>query len=241
MAKCPFAVWKPLPENKTADEIDPRIVILHTAVANVPSLFGFFGKVEETKESHFFISSQGVIEQYMDTERQADANRNANDFAISVENQDNAKNPIAPMSDKQLEANIKLFRWCSDVHPKIKRQRCDKWNGSGYGYHSMWGAPSQWTPVKGKTCPGSARIAQFEKIMIPALIAPYSGDGEEDEMRTWFVRGPKGDVYVFDGVVLRPANSTVYRGILKMYGTEGDPWQDWSQAQIDAVPKMPGN
>lgn len=177
MAKCPFAVWRPLPENATADAIDPRVVILHTAVANVPSLYGFFGQMSETKESHFFVASNGVIEQYMDTERQADANRYANRFAISVENQDNAKNPIVPMTPDQLDANIRLFRWCSDTHTKIKRQRCDRWDGSGYGYHTMWGAPSQWTPVEGKSCPAPERIRQFEEIMIPAL----TGAGRESE------------------------------------------------------------
>lgn len=177
MARCPFAVWRPLPENANADKIVPRVVILHTAVANVPSLFGFFAKLSETKESHFYVASNGVIEQYMDTERQADANREANDFAISVENQDNAANPIQPMTPEQLDANIRLFRWCSDVHPTIKRQRCEKWDGSGYGYHTMWGAPSRWTPVAGKTCPAPARIDQFNKIMIPALTSP----GRESE------------------------------------------------------------
>lgn len=169
--RCPFAVWKPLPENNTADRIDPRIVILHTAVANVTTLYGYFSRLDETLESTFFINNFGIIEQYMDTERQADANRYANDFAISVENQDNAANPIAPMTPAQLDANIRLFRWCSDVHPKIKRQRCDRWDGSGYGYHTMWGAPSMWTPVS-KSCPSPARIKQFEEIMIPSLVAP---------------------------------------------------------------------
>lgn len=186
--RCPFAVWRPLPENATADRIDPRIVILHTAVANVPSLYGFFANIHETLESTFFVASNGVIEQYMDTERQADANRDANDFAISVENQDNAANPIHPMTPEQLEANIRLFRWCSDVHPKIKRQRCDKWNGSGYGYHTMWGAPSHWTPYV-KTCPAPSRIKQFEEIMIPALVTPSFE--EDDEMLSGYDKSPE--------------------------------------------------
>lgn len=174
MARCPFAIWKPLPENATADEIDPRVAILHTAVSQALSLYPYFVRPEITVETHFYTRFDGVIEQYMDTERQADGNRDANEFSVSLENQDNAVNPIAPMTEAQLRSDIKLFSWLSDVHPKIKRQRCDRWDGSGYGYHSMWGAPSHWTPVAGKTCPGAARIKQFEEIMLPALIVPVS-------------------------------------------------------------------
>lgn len=64
---------------------------------------------------------------------------------------------------------------------------------------------------------------------------------EDDDMKTWFVRSPDGSVYVFDGVVLRDANDEAYRSILKMYGTQGNPWQEWSQEQIDAVPKAHNN
>lgn len=170
MAICPFTEWRPLPENKTADHIDPRVAILHTAVSNARSLWSFFNSPGENLETHFYVRSDGTAEQYLDTDRQADGNRDANDFAVSVENQDNAASPIVPMTDAQLAMNIRIFSWLSDVHPKIKRQRCDRWDGSGYGYHTMWGAPSHWTPVVGKTCPSPSRIKQFEEIMIPTLL-----------------------------------------------------------------------
>lgn len=186
MAKCPFAIWRPLPENAYADLIDPRIVILHTAVSSASSLFPYFSRDDVKVETHFYVRSDGKIEQYLDTTRQADGNRDANDFAISVENQDNAKDPILPMTPNQLIANIDLFRWLSDVHPKIKRQRCDRWDGSGYGYHSMWGAPSRWTPSAGKTCPTPARIKQFNDVMIPVLTSPVPLVQEDEDMLPGF-------------------------------------------------------
>lgn len=171
MARCPFAVWKPLPENQTQPRIVPRVAIVHTAVSSAPSLFPYFSNPDVKVETHFYILLNGVIEQYMDTLVRADGNLDASDFANSIENQDNAKNPIIPMSDAQLNSNIRLLDWLQR-HPdhRIERQRCPRWDGSGFGYHTMWGAPSHWTNVAGKTCPAPARIKQFEEIMIPTLM-----------------------------------------------------------------------
>lgn len=80
-------------------------------------------------------------------------------------------------------------------------------------------------------CPGAERYTWVHAGM------PLQ-ENEEDEMKTWFVRSPAQQVYVFDGVVLREVDSETYYNLLKMYGTQGDPWQDWSQEQIDAVPKV---
>lgn len=63
----------------------------------------------------------------------------------------------------------------------------------------------------------------------------------EDDMR-WLVRGPKGDVYVFDGIYLHPANDQQYRNILVWHGAnvpKGKSWHQWTQRQINAVPKAP--
>lgn len=175
MAKCPFAAWRPLPENETEPMITPRVIILHTAVSAAQSLFGYFSQPDVKVETHFYIRNDGHIEQYMDTLRQADGNLDASDFAISVENQDNAASPIVPMTAAQLQSNIRLFDW-AQKHPdhRIKRQRCDRWDGSGFGYHSMWGAPSHWTNVPGKGCPDPERIRQFNSIMIPTLLGSNS-------------------------------------------------------------------
>lgn len=177
MARCDFAIWKPLPENETEPRITPRVIILHTAVSKAASLWPYFNNPAVKVETHFFILMNGVIEQYMDTLVQADGNLDASDFSISVENQDNAESPIVPMTGPQLESNIRLFDW-AQRHPdhQIKRQRCDRWDGSGFGFHSMWGAPSHWTNVEGKGCPDPARIHQFETLMLPRLLGTDSED-----------------------------------------------------------------
>jgi energy-converting hydrogenase A subunit M len=38
------------------------------------------------------------------------------------------------------------------------------------GYHTLFGAPSQWTPAVGKTCPGTVRIRQWHEQVVPRIL-----------------------------------------------------------------------
>lgn len=165
MAVCPFATAKLLPESGTQPRITPRAVIMHSA-AGRGSLHRFFAR-SSSLESHFWVSERGVIEQYIDTGRRADANRNANGFAISIETE---SSPAAtePWTPAQLAAIVRLVRWCCDTHA-IPARQIPAWNSSGIGWHIQFGAPGPWTPVA-KSCPGPARIRQM-----PALIAAVAG------------------------------------------------------------------
>ena len=184
MALCPFAVKRLLPENATSARTDPDQVILHTAV-DAPgdtSLYGYFARTDVTLESTFFVKNDGTIEQYMDTTRQADANRYANNRAISIETEDDGRPDIKPWSAAQLAALVRLIDWICDTHPKVLRRQCPAWDQAGIGYHSMWGSPSEWTPVAGKSCPGAARIPQVPGIIsavkraAAAPVAPIAKD-----------------------------------------------------------------
>jgi hypothetical protein len=90
--------------------------------------------------------------------------------------------------------------------------------------------------------------------LISALREPTEPD-EDDDMKRWMVRGPRGDVYVFNGEALRAANDLNYRNTLRFHGaitpnTSANPsdpnaWQvdsyfQWNQTQIDKCPKEPG-
>ena len=172
MAVCPFAEWRPLPQNATQARITPRSVILHSAVDGKSNdLWGFFSK--NPLESHFYVRADGHISQYMDTQVRADANRSANAFAVSIETDDNGDPDHQPWSDAQVLAIIKLVAWICDTHG-IPKSQCPAWDKPGVGWHSMWGAPSPWTPARGKTCPGAARIAQIRTQILPGLnyVAP---------------------------------------------------------------------
>lgn len=96
------------------------------------------------------------------------------------------------------------------------------------------------------------------------FLALYADQSEEDDDMAdprQIVRGPKGDVYLFDGATLRPANDETYRTVLKLSGA-GVPtpeqvaaavavfgpdaagvageWFQWNQTSIDKVPPAPG-
>lgn len=176
---CPFAQWRPLPEAESQPRITPRTVIFHTMVGNLRGTERFF-KESTGVESHFGIGGpwdgpdlDGAIWQWMSLDRQADANLDANSFAISIETSDNAPlkaADLAAWSPKQQAALIRLGRWLADTFD-IPRRQCRTWLDGGFGWHAMWGAPSHWTPAVGKVCPGAARIAQLKTVVFPAIFA----------------------------------------------------------------------
>lgn len=164
MAICPFAVKRLLPESVTQPRIKPRVFIMHSA-AGRGSLYNFFLN-SSSLESHFWIASDGTIEQYIDTEVRADANLKANSFAISVETE---SSPAAtePWTEAQAISLVRLGDWAATTHG-IPRKQVEAWDGSGFGWHIMFGAPGPWTPVA-KSCPGPARIEQAKNVIIPSI------------------------------------------------------------------------
>jgi len=170
MAFMPGATLDLLPENATQSKIVPTQVILHTAVdAPGPThLPRYFARADVAVESHFWIPLTGRIIQMMDTNVRADANRRANFRAISIETEDEG-NPVGvPWTKAQVDSIVKIILWAHEEHG-IPLDICQSWEKPGIGWHAMWGAPSMWTPSKGKTCPGPTRIAQIHAEVLPAL------------------------------------------------------------------------
>lgn len=196
MALYPDATLKLLPENSTQPRIKPRLVILHTAVdaAGPTSLAHYFGRADVGAESHFFVRNHGEVEQYIDTEVMANANRYADRFAISIETEDDGDPEGNPWTGAQLEAIIRLLGWVCDTHG-IPRSLAKAWDGSGIGWHSMWSfsdrinqrgsyLDSPWTIYRGKTCPGKTRILQLLDTVLPDLqrLGYRSAVPQEDEV-----------------------------------------------------------
>ena len=186
-----LAVKKPLPEAESQPRIEPRLVIVHTMDGTLLGTDNLF-RTQSVFESHFGVGGptdgadlDGVIFQWMDTDRQADANRNANGFAVSIETSDGG-DPDRPWSPKQLDALVRLIGALCD-HYEIPRQICDRAEGSGLGWHVMFGAPGPWTPVA-KTCPGPVRIKQLKDTVFPAVmrqdrsLIPQEVDMTKDEL-----------------------------------------------------------
>jgi hypothetical protein len=169
VAICSFAEQRLLPENRTQPISEgQRLVIYHSIVGSAESAYGYFLR-STNLESHFIVRKNGGVMQLIDTARTADANYRANGFAISVETEDNGRPDSDPWTAAQLYSLARLGIWARQHHPKIKAQRADHTRGSGYGYHTMFGAPSDWTPVA-KSCPGIIRIKQFNDVLLPSLL-----------------------------------------------------------------------
>ena len=114
----------------------------------------------------------------MPLNRTADANFHANPWAVSIETSDNAPGrpeDIVAWSPKQLAALIRLGNWLADEW-RVPRRQCPAWDASGFGWHAMWGAPSHWTNVAGKVCPGRRRINQLRTVVFPAIFEGTEGD-----------------------------------------------------------------
>lgn len=162
MALCPFAVHKIIPAGSSDPPITARVAILHVSASLVASLFEYFRDRSGGIESHFFITITGKIEQYRDTNFQADANLDANDFAISIET---AGLGGGKWNAKQKRAIQRLLLWIHQVE-NVPLNKIKVWDGTGVGFHTQFGAPSHWTPVA-KSCPGPARIKQFNNWLVP--------------------------------------------------------------------------
>lgn len=187
MGLYPGADLRLLPENATAPRITPRVLVYHSIVGSGSSAYGYFlngTSLESTMINPRSDEAMGhIMWQLMDTERRADANYYANPFAISVETGDRGQPDTQPWDAGQVRRNIEFGVWCVNTHPAIHKVRCTGPYGTGIGYHAMWGAPSPWTPARGKTCPGKARVAQFEREVLPMILleAPSGVDYDPEE------------------------------------------------------------
>lgn len=202
---CPLAEWRPLPENATQPASGNRLVIVHSIVGSAEGAYGYF-KNSTSLESHFIVKKDGRAIQCIDCDRSADANYKANKIAISIETEDNGDPNNDPWTAAQLEAMRAIIDWAISVYG-IPRRTADGPFGAGIGYHTMWGAPSDWTPVA-KSCPGNVRIDQFRAALMPAVLAgipasvtPDNQQEDTDKMVRTYAKD--NAVWVTDGIVTR--------------------------------------
>jgi hypothetical protein len=158
-----------LPEWNSQPPITPTTIIDHSIVGSADGAFGHF-LLHTGIESHFIVDLDGEIQQLMNTDREADANLNANRFALSIETADDGDPDHFPWTRAQLESLAWLHNKLVAVHPSIPRRLCPSEAGGGLGYHTLFGAPSAWTPVA-KSCPGAIRKRQWRDVLLPAFIA----------------------------------------------------------------------
>lgn len=214
------AVKKLIPPGPTDPRITPRVVILHVDAGNADSLYGWFNGPSGGIESHFFVKKNGVVEQYRSTDVQADANTDANDFAISIETQGYAAGEWTPEQVASIKA---LILWCHKTH-RIPLAKVKTWNGSGVGYHTQF--PGSWDK-RGASCPGPDRIKQFNNVLVPWLAAGGNEDVVDDATiqkiaaAVWATKVPRtNNPPVAAGTALGEGSINIWRAIQRLKALE---------------------
>lgn len=185
----PNLLWNPLSEAESQSLIVPTQWIVHTAVdgRGPTNLHGYFER-HTNLESHTWLRWDRH-EQLMSFARKADANYKANRFrgrdgvyrgAISTETEDDGSPVENPWNQYQLDELIRFGVWLHYTFG-IPAVLCPGPWEPGMGWHAMWGAPSAWTNVRGKTCPGSTRIHQFKTIVLPAIQFVIANENKESD------------------------------------------------------------
>ncbi len=179
MAICPFAKAKLIDPGSSDPRITPRVAILHVDAGGAKTLYSYFKYRSGGIESHFHIRWTGVIEQYRDTDWQADANYRANDFGISIETQGFGN---GRWTKRQRESIQRLLLWLHETHG-IPLRVPPAWDSSGVGYHIQFGTPGYWTNVA-KSCPGPERITQYRRWLVPWMRTTRTDGGSAPSQPT---------------------------------------------------------
>lgn len=173
MAWYPAAVKKEIRPGSNDPAIRVVGAILHVDAGNAggEALFNYFSGPSGGIESHFQIEKEtGRVFQYRDTGREADANYKANSFIeggtrkgyVSIETQGLER---GEWTAAQLASIKALLTWLAETHD-FPLRKCRDPRDPGVGFHTLFGAPSAWTPVS-KSCPGPDRKKQFADVLVP--------------------------------------------------------------------------
>lgn len=246
----PKAKVKLLPESASQPSIRPTQVILHSA-ANDFHAHGTDRYFRESSnlESHFMglmapdrAGADGEIWQWIDTAVRADANYHANkrpdgSGAISIETDSASRDSeLGPWSPALVESLIDLIVWCCRTH-NIPARLCRSPTDPGIGYHTLFGAPSEWTPVS-KICPGPDRIRQARDVIIPTVARRLAGKDDivTPEDRKAIVDGVVAALAANQDGVLDKLATEVVRAPINAHGTTiGLALQDGPQATVDLL------
>jgi hypothetical protein len=157
----PGAVYRPLREATSEPVRNHTQLIFHSAVSAADSLYAFFNRTDVVVESHFYVQDDGDCEQYIPANREADANYLANRRALSVETWDKGNPNILPWNERQMARLVDIAVW-AHREKGIPLIRAPRWDAPGMGGHTDY---TEWSNVRGKTCPGTARKPQVQIII----------------------------------------------------------------------------
>lgn len=169
------------PESDSQPAIRPTQFIVHSVVApwDETRIYSYW-RNSSALESHFGLDYDGSMGQYIGTETRADANAGANrrpdgTGAVSIETASNTQ-ASDPWTPEQIEQLIRLGVWLHHEHG-IPLRICRSHSDPGYGFHRLY---REWS-TSGTSCPGDARVTQFNKIVFPGIVARATTPPLEEE------------------------------------------------------------
>jgi hypothetical protein len=187
MAICPFASVRLLNPvfGGTLAIVRHNRINLHVA-GGYGSLFSFFNQTGRAS-SHFWVAKSGLIEQYQDTDRRAEADLQGNDATVSIETESKGE----PWTPEQLASIIQLVLWILATHPTIPPQLAQNsqvgptswglsWHRLGidgnfpaapsrYAGRRQLGGGMYYSKATGKVCPVEGPIDQIHDNIFPAI------------------------------------------------------------------------
>jgi hypothetical protein len=188
MAWYPGAIRKVVARHRTPMSRH-RGICNHVAVSEAASLFGYFNQ-PGNPTSHFYVRRDGKVEQYVDTQFRAPANLEGNPSLISVETQGGVRDvDTEPWTAAQVETLASIAAWAHRTHGiPLKAMANSLPSTTGIGWHRLgvdpWRVPNGelWSSARGKTCPGTAKIAQIPGIITRANQLVTTPTTPEDDM-----------------------------------------------------------
>ena len=171
MAIFDCARWMPIHANISGAMHANWGLLLHHAVAN-GSLYNYFNSPSAQASAHFWVSRDGWIEQYVDSEQVAWHAGPANDTYCGVETEGCSVAPHAePMTTQMVNALATLYAEGHRRHgwPNALANQDGQ---RGFGYHRM---------VMNTACPCDERLQRRREILdkafglVPAVLAAPSG------------------------------------------------------------------
>lgn len=170
----PGAIRKEIKKFRTPIRTQSRAFVLHVAVSEADSLYGFFSGAQVA--SHFYVRKDGTVEQYVNTRYQAPANLYGNATCISAESEGGVRNANSePWTDAQVKALAQLSKWLNETHGiPLQVMPNSRPESRGIGYHRLGVNPYRvsggelWSSAYGKICPGQGKINQVDNIVAMA-------------------------------------------------------------------------
>lgn len=171
---------KKITVNYSSSRTVKSAVVLHTSASNKKTQYAFFNDPDSQTSCHFHVDSDGIIEQYIDTDYTSWSTYDDNARIISIDTQGSLDDK---WSKAQMTSIVKLIKWICDTH-KIPVRMMEKstTQEKGIGWHRIGidgdfpsegllrgreqrGGGEKWSTESGEKCPGDERILQMPSII----------------------------------------------------------------------------